>query len=284
MKIGELIKEIGDDALTKDHIYHWEKIGLIKPKIIKKAKIDRKEYSERDLEIIGLIWKYRKEGFPPKIAYKKGLEEENNRKDVKGILSRAQVFFSSFEPFYDGYKQDRDFGKINRLAFFPEVENRTKKKRRENIYFHLKFPSEQLYKLSSIFLKVIQREFPDANTLLGISDHASILVGAIAAIAFDKKALPLLALNTDQIYLESQIDANAKIVLVDDIVFSTNILYNLVNRIEKAKARILGSISIIELIKEKEKNKIGKTPIKIVSIFNTKGDFLPRMREILATQ
>lgn len=73
MYIGDVLKKV--EGLTKRDLYYWEDSKLINPKKLKRGKLEFRIYSERDLEKIQKIYKYVKQGFTPKIAAQKALDE-----------------------------------------------------------------------------------------------------------------------------------------------------------------------------------------------------------------
>lgn len=81
MDTSEVLKII--EGLSKRELYYWEEIRLISPKRIKRGKVEFREYSEKDLEKIQMIYKYVKQGFTPKVAAQKANEE--NQKSNREI-------------------------------------------------------------------------------------------------------------------------------------------------------------------------------------------------------
>lgn len=73
MTTGEVLNRV--DNLTKDLLYYWEAKGFINPRKYQRGRVDKRDYSERDLSLITIMFKYYEEGFPPKKSYEKAIEE-----------------------------------------------------------------------------------------------------------------------------------------------------------------------------------------------------------------
>lgn len=73
MTTGEVLNKVNN--LTKDLLYYWEAKGYIKPRKYQRGKVEKRDYSERDLSLIKTMFKYYEKGFPPKKSYEKALEE-----------------------------------------------------------------------------------------------------------------------------------------------------------------------------------------------------------------
>ena len=76
MRTGEVLQQV--DGLTKDLLYYFEEKGYIEPRKIQFVRVDRNEYSDDDLKKIKLIWHYYSQGFRPRVAYEKAMEDYNN--------------------------------------------------------------------------------------------------------------------------------------------------------------------------------------------------------------
>ena len=73
MKTSEVLKII--PGISRYNLYQLEKIGALKPKMIRVRRNDVREYSEGDVRLLRTIMKYYNQGFAPKMAYDKALEE-----------------------------------------------------------------------------------------------------------------------------------------------------------------------------------------------------------------
>ncbi len=75
MKTSQLVKKL---QITRDTLYYLEKKGFIEPEKTRAGKKLLREYSEKDVRKVELIWKHLKMGFKYEVAYEKALEELNN--------------------------------------------------------------------------------------------------------------------------------------------------------------------------------------------------------------
>ena len=73
MTTGEVLNKINN--LTRDILYYWEAKGYVKPRKYQRGRVDKRDYSERDLLLITTMFKYYEKGFPPKKSYEKAIEE-----------------------------------------------------------------------------------------------------------------------------------------------------------------------------------------------------------------
>jgi hypothetical protein len=90
MNTTEVLKRV--PGIDKRTLYYWESLGLINPKKVKKKRIERRDYSQNDLQKIQLIWKFYEQGFPPLVAFQKAVGERlkdylENGKSAATIIS-----------------------------------------------------------------------------------------------------------------------------------------------------------------------------------------------------
>ena len=74
MKTSEILQKID---IPRHKLYYLEQKGYIVPKRTPMGDLEAREYSPQDVVMIELIWKYLKQGFKHKSAYRKALEELN---------------------------------------------------------------------------------------------------------------------------------------------------------------------------------------------------------------
>lgn len=72
MKTSELLKKID---IPRHKLYYLEQKGYITPNRFPMGDLEAREFSQEDFEKIKLIWKYLRQGFKHKVAYKKAIEE-----------------------------------------------------------------------------------------------------------------------------------------------------------------------------------------------------------------
>lgn len=75
MRTKEVLEKID---IPRDRLYYLEYKGFIKPKRIPMGEIEAREFSNKDFHRIQIIWKYLKQGFKYRVAYKKAIEEIDN--------------------------------------------------------------------------------------------------------------------------------------------------------------------------------------------------------------
>lgn len=73
MTTGEVLNKIQN--LTKDLLYYWEAKGYIQPRKYQRGRVDKRDYSEKDYQMIAAMYKYYEKGFPPKRCFQKAIEE-----------------------------------------------------------------------------------------------------------------------------------------------------------------------------------------------------------------
>ncbi|MFH1046551.1 MAG: MerR family transcriptional regulator [Candidatus Omnitrophota bacterium] len=73
MTTGEILNQIQN--LTKDVLYYWEARGYIHPRKYQRGRVDKRDYSEKDFQVIMAMTRYYEKGFPPKRCYQKAMEE-----------------------------------------------------------------------------------------------------------------------------------------------------------------------------------------------------------------
>ena len=72
MKTSELLKKID---IPRHKLYYLEQKGYISPNRFPMGDLEAREFSQEDFEKVRLIWKYLRQGFKHKVAYKKAIEE-----------------------------------------------------------------------------------------------------------------------------------------------------------------------------------------------------------------
>ena len=74
MTTGEVIAQV--PGLTYARLYYFEAKGFIRPRKVSSGKVERNDYSEKDLQLIKALQHYSSQGFPPKVAYQKAMAEQ----------------------------------------------------------------------------------------------------------------------------------------------------------------------------------------------------------------
>ncbi len=72
MKTSEVLSKID---IPRHKLYYLEQKGYVKPKRIPMGDLEAREYSRQDFERVKRIWKYLKQGFRHKAAYRMASEE-----------------------------------------------------------------------------------------------------------------------------------------------------------------------------------------------------------------
>ena len=73
MTTGEILNQV--KHLNKDILYYWEARGYIRPRKYQRGSVDKRDYSERDYRIVSVMFKYYKQGFPPRRCFQKAMED-----------------------------------------------------------------------------------------------------------------------------------------------------------------------------------------------------------------
>lgn len=79
------------DDMSREFLYYLEKADFIRPTKLTRGKLDRRLYSEKDVEKIGLIWLYYQRGLSPKEAYKKTKAQIENEVSPGEIRLREAI-------------------------------------------------------------------------------------------------------------------------------------------------------------------------------------------------
>ncbi|MBI5561494.1 MAG: MerR family transcriptional regulator [Deltaproteobacteria bacterium] len=72
MKTSQVLEKTG---IPRHKLYYLEQKGYIRPRRVPAGDLEAREYTKKDLLVIGLVWKYLQMGFRHKVAYKKSLDE-----------------------------------------------------------------------------------------------------------------------------------------------------------------------------------------------------------------
>jgi len=73
MTTGEVLNKIQN--LPKDLLYYWEARGYVQPRKYQRGRVDKRDYSDKDLQVISIMFKYYEKGFPPKRCFQKAMED-----------------------------------------------------------------------------------------------------------------------------------------------------------------------------------------------------------------
>lgn len=76
MKTNELLQRID---IPRHKLYYLEQKGYVTPHRIPMGDLEAREFSEADVRLVAVIWKYLKQGFKHKIAHQKALDELEGR-------------------------------------------------------------------------------------------------------------------------------------------------------------------------------------------------------------
>jgi DNA-binding transcriptional MerR regulator len=76
MKPSDVLREI---PIPRDKLYYLEQKGYITPRKTLKGERELRDYSEKDLEMVRLMWQYIQQGFRYRVAYQKALNSLGNQ-------------------------------------------------------------------------------------------------------------------------------------------------------------------------------------------------------------
>jgi len=74
MQTSDLLKKIN---IPRHKLYYLEQKGYINPKKITRGDLEMRDYTDEDFQKIQMIWKFLKQGFKHKAAYKKAIRKLN---------------------------------------------------------------------------------------------------------------------------------------------------------------------------------------------------------------
>ncbi len=74
MRTNELLKQID---IPRHKLYYLEQKGYVTPVRIPMGDLEAREYSDSDVRLVTVIWKYLKKGYKHKVAYQKALAALN---------------------------------------------------------------------------------------------------------------------------------------------------------------------------------------------------------------
>lgn len=72
VKTSELLQRVN---IPRHKLYYLEQKGYVTPTRIPMGDLEAREYSDEDMRLVAVIWKYLKKGFKHKVAHQKALEE-----------------------------------------------------------------------------------------------------------------------------------------------------------------------------------------------------------------
>ena len=76
VKTNELLKQID---IPRHKLYYLEQKGYVTPIRIPMGDLEAREYSDSDVRLVTVIWKYLKKGYKHKVAYQKALAEMDDK-------------------------------------------------------------------------------------------------------------------------------------------------------------------------------------------------------------
>jgi DNA-binding transcriptional MerR regulator len=74
VKTNDLLKQID---IPRHKLYYLEQKGYVNPVRIPMGDLAAREYSDSDVRLVTVIWKYLKKGYKHKVAYQKALAALN---------------------------------------------------------------------------------------------------------------------------------------------------------------------------------------------------------------
>ncbi len=88
MKTKDLLERVD---IPRHKLYYLEQKGYVTPTRIAMGDLEAREFSETDVRLVQVIWKYLKKGFKHKVAYQKALDEPDGRPTVNQRTRRRKV-------------------------------------------------------------------------------------------------------------------------------------------------------------------------------------------------
>ena len=89
MRATELMTHI--PGITMDHLHNWERQGYLAPNRMKVGKKRVRDYSEKEANLIKVMWFYYRKGLSPKNAYRNATEEVSQRSLAASTLANEDL-------------------------------------------------------------------------------------------------------------------------------------------------------------------------------------------------
>lgn len=89
MRATELMTHI--PGITMDHLHNWERQGYLAPNRMKVGKKRVRDYSEKEANLIKVMWFYYRKGLSPKNAYRNATEEVSQRSLAASTLTNEDL-------------------------------------------------------------------------------------------------------------------------------------------------------------------------------------------------
>ncbi len=270
-KVLEELRKLGVEGVTRHHLYEWERRGYIAPRKIGKAKIERNDYSNDDVEKIARMWSFYQKGYTPRLAFRLGNHSPldcfiYNNKAVADVLIRylhdkIPSTATLDAPEISSLKEDREIEE-----FLDTVM--------QNI--HMRFRPEPLYLLASKLLESLGQNHIDV--ILALDNFATAIAGAAAMVALEKaKEFPMI-IAFDGKVKSGGLKEGAEVVLVQGIVKNIDTVREAIGKLKTAKCKISRVIAILDqLERDVTVAKFFKAhSINIESIFREDALFIRR--------
>ena len=173
-------------GLPRDHLYSWERQGYLCPDKDRRGGRDFRDYGERDLAKIRLMWKLCQQGYAPKASHDRAerLLARGNAagRAVGGSLS---MFYCGAQPLIERMRAETDFWRRrpeNAALGARWADPRKKDQAGPTIPEEsgVRFGPEELTRLAHVFLEGAPGE---ADAVVAASTTAALLVGAISSLA-----------------------------------------------------------------------------------------------------
>jgi DNA-binding transcriptional MerR regulator len=88
VKTNDLLKQID---IPRHKLYYLEQKGYVTPARIPMGDLEAREFSESDVRLVTVIWKYLKKGYKHKVAYQKALAEMGDKESDAGHQKLREV-------------------------------------------------------------------------------------------------------------------------------------------------------------------------------------------------
>lgn len=88
MKTKDLLQRVD---IPRHKLYYLEQKGYVTPDRIAMGDLEAREFSDADVRLVQVIWKYLKQGFKHRVAYQKALAEADSRPSANHRVRRRKV-------------------------------------------------------------------------------------------------------------------------------------------------------------------------------------------------
>jgi hypothetical protein len=270
--IAEVIAA-SDGLLDKPAIYYAIGRGWFRPKRVKKAKIDRFAFSDKDLRLARMAAGYLNMGLKTQAAFRLAMEDTAHEeiagldafarkgKVLRDIVAEAVGEETVSERGLDGVlcspssAEDEELNKALGEGFPGNLE--------------LLGTASNLFQVSRAMLDIVRER--EANAVFPVKPESSLLVGAILAVAhFMRVDLRLFApperSDATDAHERTPDDSALRVALVDSVLDSAETLLSAKEHVQKSGAAVTGVTALLDCLNPSDRGRIEAAGCCVMSI------------------